>query len=360
MIISRRYPVYRNANNSFSFSNVSLIDIPGTLAASIADLFVRVWCSMQDGLTANLSGNVTTSSSYRGAIATDGAIAASAGTGPIATPETVVSAFGGIDPLQRAALATAAKLQFRTSASGTVNIVVAGMDLWISQDEPEVSNTIGATTSAFVLRWPPLNIIALNAAPAEITPSFAVLLATPPVNKDPLGEALADAGQGIPFTAISTASAVRGFCQLQVNDLSTCTVDGDPFGRANPTDTWQLTVYALVSIKDTLPDNLTDPFLPIYANTDRSSTYRWIPTGAFVTIPGGWDQVGYNWSATNADTLDPGGARLGQSELNATQLASAVVPIPKGAMAIAVKSWCYNTYTGGTPPVVASLRLAVW
>jgi len=369
MIKTRRYPFYRNSDSTFIPWFVPLIPLtPPSAGESVLTATVSTWgcvptltgagnfgCGLRTGMILNtqlIQGGET--------------FVAQSGTGSPTTVDRLMVATGTSDATVAAALNAATKLSLITTATEgptpDLSLITMGMDLWLATDEPDFTATTPVTLESNVLlRWP-------NASANEsvFTPDTLPAVNVVTITRADKGKQAALLEQLIErdladVDELIAAPGTAGYCQLQLIDLTCTTVQRADFGRPNPEDVWQLGVYALINSQTGVPSDLDGPTGLAFPVNSLQPTFRWVFTGAFLFIPGGWTRLGRDWTATDSDALTPGPTcTLTNSELNSHEIASAIARIPNGAVALGIKSWNNRAYTGGVPPVLALLKLAVW
>lgn len=368
MLTKRRFPIFRGADVLIGqgFASARLLPpiLPSPISSSPTDVqcpTLAIWGFFDDDVNT---------------VALDFRVRPDATGEAFQTEKRIIedSAILGDDdgPYYRVTLPTEDTLRYLNSAAASsVNMSadgapapgdsakVYGVDLMTCADEPQLTTQFPApstnrpTGMEFRVPW-----VGNLASDLGVTADDFVATAITPLNQ-PVGHpatgdfitTLQTLGLTGPDTIILPTSTPRqGYAQVELTEASIAVLSDRP-SRA---DVLVCALYACIF----------DPNgAPLTATVASSPQAAWYNTGAFVTVPGGWMDVGRRWSALapgEPDTLFPGStAVLGNAEISLQPIASHIILIPPGAIALGVKTWNFHTYEV-TPNPVTQLRINIW
>lgn len=329
MLRRRRYPIMRAFGVNYPTVAVSLPAPPSSQAPvgplASTNVGFAVWGALGTGQTTNLNSGLEASPLASPTALLHGVVSAAA-----TFTDAGATSVSTCTPDGAEFLAAATSLKASTSANATVTANPAGADLYITSDEP----LLDTNHRVLMVRtgWP--GYFVADPHPPQDAPLIAVLaLAGPHGNPEPGADFLRQVrNAGLPVSEDCVSGAyrcVQGWTSLEIIRAS---------NNGVPPLVADCAVFAIHGIV----------LLPSPAV---------IQLGAFMTIPGGWAQVGAAWRPAEQHLATD---TLWSSEAGRRGLASAVVPVPAGLDGLGIAYW--NSVDVDTSSVTTSitLNLKVW
>jgi hypothetical protein len=245
-----------------------------------------------------------------------------------------------------------------TAFAGTTPLWIAA-ELISYHEEPDHLRWLGSLAAPLIATtWPlaGLNVVGASLNDAPLAVACLTLSSSSPDAFTLAAEALAvDVVLPAPY---GSAKPQAGYCQLAILDAvqHNPPVEASQEPGAYDCAVWE--VQALILVPEA-PNPINSGN---FRNPGTSPRAILQPIGCFCTLPGGWYLVGRAFTDASADALTPGiDAVLANSSLGSTPLESCVVAIPRGAVALVIRSWNNNAGAYADPVSAdVTLQLTVW
>lgn len=238
-----------------------------------------------------------------------------------------------------------------------------GFDLCFVSTRPEALSSQAPDCTELTIPWPDAGfVLGGNQSPYGGTQSQGVLYmkglsddARSAINAYITGTDPSIAGSHS-IIDLGIAAPLANYLQLRLTDCTFSQVIGG--GIATPplvNDTAVITAHALHVgryVQDSTPS-----LSPVATSMKMRVTEQ--PMGAWLSVPGGFYQVGRYASSLGADSQVAGvGANLQATQIGRYPYTSAVAPIPIGTGAVVFRAW--NQVIAPQPNVTLTAKISVW
>jgi len=276
-------------------------------------------------------------------------------TPPVIVGQYQTSAASVTQILANLAPGAPALIQFSLSTSDVAHFPRwACFDLEWNSSEPDTTQWGSRfETGTFEASWPASNGNATGFTP-DLSETVAIMWLNRPTT-DPSKQNILQqlsAQYGITdLIDLGSVSPVRGYAQLLMRDA---TLADFIIETSEETSQVDCAVWCL-------QEGFYDPNAVLGGINEQGPSIRLRLKRSFVTMPGGWFNVGINATEATADSLPAGDRVLLGSDVSRYELASAVDNLTPGAAFVLVRAWNHVDY--GEPGVnsfTAKLSLNIW